>query len=276
VDQAAVARTQAGSGVDSMDSDVTARITRLVRACQACIERAACGPRAGRVEIARELADRIEVPAGDAEVILLQALLGAVAAVLESLEAGAARDAPDGLPDDVQTRPSIVEVRRAFLDRVRAAVEGGSGSNGPTAARSIAAAAPDAPPRHSDGDTRAAASSSRDDRRDDLADRAARLIQRDFACCGTVADLARALHCHPRRLQECFRLRHHTSVHRYLDRVRADEATRLIGEAGLKVEAAALMVGLRSRKNLYALVRRTTGLTVGEVRRAGRGAVQPP
>jgi AraC-like DNA-binding protein len=107
---------------------------------------------------------------------------------------------------------------------------------------------------------------------DDLADRAARLIERDFPQGQTVGELARRLDCHPKRLQQQFRSRHHTTIHRYLDRVRSAEALRLITREGIKVEAAALMVGLKSRKNLYQLVKRTTGLPLRDVRKSGAGA----
>jgi AraC-like DNA-binding protein len=247
-----------------MNLDAAARIARLVRECQTCIDRAATLSRAERAGIARDLAARLEVPGSDVEAVLLRALLDTVAAAFESFDAGAACDAGNGPPADVRADRQLAELRRTFLARVSRAASGGRGAEASPLGDPPAEGAPPAP----GGEAHAAPVPARDDGAD-LADRAARLIERDFARRRTVADLARALHCHPRRLQECFRLRHHTSVHRYLDRVRAVEAARLIGQAGLKVEAAALMVGLRSRKNLYALVRRTTGLTVGDLRRAG-------
>jgi methylphosphotriester-DNA--protein-cysteine methyltransferase len=51
---------------------------------------------------------------------------------------------------------------------------------------------------------------------------------------------------------------------------RSEEAVRLIIGEGVKVDAAALMVGLRSRKNLYALVKRTTGLQLSDIRKTAR------
>lgn len=269
---ASSAGPRAGPAFDSMDPDVAARITRLVRACQACIEGAALVSRADRVEIAHELADRLEAPASGAETRLLRAMLGAVATAFEAIDAAAAPPVRDGSTQSAPEGACLAELRRAFLARVQSDARGGAGLHRPAIDDRTAAVPPEAlASGHRDGDLGSAASSPRNGG-DDLADRAACLMERDFAGRQTVADLARALHCHPRRLQQCFRLRHHTSVHRYLDRVRAAEAARLIGEVGLKVEAAALMIGLRSRKNLYALVRRTTGLTVSEVRRAGRGA----
>jgi AraC-like DNA-binding protein len=259
---------RAGSAIDCMGLDVAARITRLVQECQACVDRAAVAPRAERARIARELADRLEVPGSEVEAVLLQALLEAVAAAFESFDAGAAREAGGRPPADVRADMRVAELRRTFLARVGGVEPGGAGAAGRPSEDPAAEGAPQAWRPPSNGEARVAPAPVRDQGAE-LADRAARLIERDFARRRTVADLARALHCHPRRLQECFRLRYHMSVHRYLDRVRAAEAARLIGQVGLKVEAAALMIGLQSRKNLYALIRRTTGLTVGEVRRAG-------
>jgi AraC-like DNA-binding protein len=102
----------------------------------------------------------------------------------------------------------------------------------------------------------------------DLADRAERLVTGDVASCRTVGDLASRLNCHPRRLQQVFRGKYRMSVHRYLDTVRSAEAVRLIRQEGLKVEAAALAVGLRSRTTLYRLIRRTTGQDLPRIRRA--------
>lgn len=252
----------------TMDPDLAARIVRLVRQCQACIDRAAVSPRAQRAAIACELADQLEVPGSGVEVVLLRALLDAVAAAFESFDA-AAGHAAGAPPPAVCLDARLAELRHTFLARVGSTTSAAVPPDGRALGPARAEDAPQAgPPRPPDGEARLAPASARDDGAE-LADRAARLIERDFARRRTVADLAQALHCHPRRLQQCFRLRYHTSVHRYLDRVRAAEATRLIGQVGLKVEAAALMIGLRSRKNLYALVRRTTGLTVGDLRRAG-------
>lgn len=264
----AAAACVAGTGdracpaVRPMDHDAAARLARIVRECQTCLDRAAVSSRAQRAGIARHLADRLEEPGSDVEAMLLQALLDSVAAAFESFDAGRCP------PGEGRAEMRLAQLRRIFLARVGHAESGGNGTERPSLGNPPARGAPQVPLLPSNGEGRSAPVPARDDGAV-LADRAARLIERDFACRRTVADLARALHCHPRRLQECFRLRHHTSVHRYLDRVRAAEAARLIGQAGLKVEAVALMIGLRSRKNLYALVRRTTGLTVGELRRAG-------
>jgi AraC-like DNA-binding protein len=110
-------------------------------------------------------------------------------------------------------------------------------------------------------------SARRAGREPDLADRAVRLLTYDVASCRTVGDLASRLNCHPRRLQQVFRGRHRMTVHRYLDTIRSAEAVRLIRQEGLKVEAAALAVGLRSRTTLYRLIRRTTGQDLQRIRR---------
>jgi transcriptional regulator GlxA family with amidase domain len=112
-----------------------------------------------------------------------------------------------------------------------------------------------------------ALAASRAGREPDLADRATRLLTHDVASCRTVADLASRLNCHPRRLQAVFRGKHRMTVHRYLDTVRSAEAVRLIRQEGLKVEAAALAVGLKSRTTLYRLIRRTTGQNLQRIRR---------
>jgi AraC-like DNA-binding protein len=105
---------------------------------------------------------------------------------------------------------------------------------------------------------------------DDVASRAACLIECEFNRNLTVGELARRLDCDSKRLQKYFRARYHISIHRYVDRIRSEEAVRLIIGEGVKVDAAALMVGLRSRKNLYALVRRTTGLQLSDIRKTAR------
>jgi AraC-like DNA-binding protein len=105
---------------------------------------------------------------------------------------------------------------------------------------------------------------------DDVASRAARLIDREFTGRLTVRELARKLECDSKRLQKYFRARYNVTIHRYVDRVRSEEAVRLIIGEGIKVDAVALMVGLRSRKNLYALVKRTTGRQLSDIRKTAR------
>lgn len=215
-----------------MEHEFGSWATRLVTACQSLVTNAGVLPASEFADAARTFACDLAPPGNRAQETLLRLVL--MSAVLEIEARSLLRDA-DG--DTVRTvtcfaRSRWQELPALFADRVRNALAVRNQPRGES----------------------------------DLAERAARVLEREYARCHSVRDLAGQLGCHPKRLQQQFRSKHHTTVHRYLDRVRAAEAIRLIGDEGLKVEAAALMVGLRSRKNLYHLVKRTTGRTVREVR----------
>ena len=220
-----------------MENRLESWAARLAAACERFAGDATSGLRCDWLDAARELAGNVDRPTNHVEETILRF---ALIDILLRLEPGACT--PIG---DLTSPTWIVQIARtppshlfdAFVDRVRA----------------LSTASTSASIHSGNGD--------------DLAARAARVIEEEFADRLTVRHLARKLDCDPKRLQKCFRAEYQTTIHRYVDRVRAAEAVRLIIGEGVKVEAAALMIGLKSRKNLYVLVKRTTGLQLSDMRR---------
>lgn len=101
--------------------------------------------------------------------------------------------------------------------------------------------------------------------RQTIADRARRTIDTRFAERLTVRSLAERLNTPAAPLSIAFRQRFGLTIHGYLTRVRVAHGIAMI-RAGVKVEAAALSVGYRSRKDLYAAVSKSTGLTLSQLR----------
>jgi methylphosphotriester-DNA--protein-cysteine methyltransferase len=71
------------------------------------------------------------------------------------------------------------------------------------------------------------------------------------------------------QLDRLFRERFGVGFHRYLTSMRVKRGLDLV-MSGMKVEAAAVCVGYRSKKDFYRAVREETGSTPGKLRRSGR------
>jgi AraC-like DNA-binding protein len=99
--------------------------------------------------------------------------------------------------------------------------------------------------------------------------RLAALIAEQYRAVGTVAALVEQLSADPRRLAKAFRDEFGCTPHAYLTRVRVAQALDLLGR-GVKVEAVALDVGYRSKKDLFQSLRKLTGLLPSDVRRLTR------
>jgi AraC-like DNA-binding protein len=82
----------------------------------------------------------------------------------------------------------------------------------------------------------------------------------------TLAALSRALGYSREQLTREFRSVLGTSVHRYLTELRTRRAVQTLRDSSLKVESVALMVGYKSKKDLYRSVRAMTGATPKQVR----------
>ena len=88
----------------------------------------------------------------------------------------------------------------------------------------------------------------------------------------TLKTVAAALRAHPARLGRRFHDKVGVSVHSYLTRVRLEHAAQLIA-SNIKVEAVALSVGYRSKKDFYRQFARRFGVTP-EAFRERKGAIR--
>jgi AraC-like DNA-binding protein len=77
-----------------------------------------------------------------------------------------------------------------------------------------------------------------------------------------IADVARI---RPSKVNRCFRLTYGSTVHQYLLLVRVRRGLDLVKQ-GTKIEAAALTVGFRSKKDFYRAVQRFVGCTPAQFR----------
>jgi two-component system response regulator YesN len=92
------------------------------------------------------------------------------------------------------------------------------------------------------------------------------LIQQCYAGRVTVMSLAKALDNEPAHLSRLFRDATGVSIHAYVTRARLQEGEAQI-RAGVKIEAVALGVGYRSKKDFYRQFKRRFGFTPVEYRR---------
>jgi transcriptional regulator GlxA family with amidase domain len=86
------------------------------------------------------------------------------------------------------------------------------------------------------------------------------VIEQSYADRITLDTLGATLNRQSAYLGQLFRKELGITVHQALTRVRLDHAARLIGE-GVKIEAVALIVGYRSKKNFYRQFRRRFNTT---------------
>ena len=101
--------------------------------------------------------------------------------------------------------------------------------------------------------------------------RATRLIEQRYAECLTYGSIGRELGCDAEHLERCFRRMTGATLHQRLRRVRLERAANAIAR-GTKVEAAALMVGYRTKAGFLRAFRQEYGITPtqlrgGEIRR---------
>ena len=99
--------------------------------------------------------------------------------------------------------------------------------------------------------------------------RIAELIEEHYRDPLTLKSLAAAVGRHDHALAAMFRRERGMTVREYLTRVRIRRATDLI-DAGEKIEAVTLLVGYRSKKNLYRHFKAQMGMTPGTYK-TGRG-----
>jgi transcriptional regulator GlxA family with amidase domain len=95
------------------------------------------------------------------------------------------------------------------------------------------------------------------------------LIEKSYAQRITLASLSKDLRRKPEPLGRLFRQVAGVTVHEYMTGVRLEHAARYLRD-GLKIEAVALSVGYKSKKNLYRQFIRRFGVTP-EVYRRRRG-----
>jgi PAS domain S-box-containing protein len=86
------------------------------------------------------------------------------------------------------------------------------------------------------------------------------IIQNDYAGVVTLQRLSATIGRQPAYLGRLFRQEVGSSMREYLTRVRLERAADLI-RAGVKIEAVALIVGYRSKKNFYEQFKRRYGAT---------------
>jgi AraC-like DNA-binding protein len=93
-------------------------------------------------------------------------------------------------------------------------------------------------------------------------------IERSFADRLTLQTVSVAIRGEPAQLGRVFQSEVGVSVHEYVTRVRLDHAAHLISSR-MKIEAVALSVGYRSKKNFYRQFARHFGVTPEAFRRRG-------
>lgn len=100
---------------------------------------------------------------------------------------------------------------------------------------------------------------------DKLVVQALALIRAEYADRVTLDVLARKLGSSPAHLSRLFRQRLGTTVREYLTEIRMEHAMEQIRQ-GVKIEAVALSVGYRSKKNFYRQFKQRFGVTPDECR----------
>jgi AraC-like DNA-binding protein len=91
--------------------------------------------------------------------------------------------------------------------------------------------------------------------------RARQYLETHYAEHVTIAAVSRSLGCSRAQLTRAFRSALGRSIHDYLTEIRVRRAVRALRDSSEKVESIALMVGYKSKKDLYRAVRAITGLT---------------
>ena len=95
---------------------------------------------------------------------------------------------------------------------------------------------------------------------------ARRYLETHYAEHVTITGMSRSLGCSRAQLTRAFRSSLGVSVREYLTQIRVRHAIHALRSSTEKVEAVALMVGYRSKKDLYRTIRAMTGLTPKRLR----------
>ena len=112
---------------------------------------------------------------------------------------------------------------------------------------------------------------ARDAARLALADQIRRLIDNHFMEHFTIGRLAQRLHRSRSQIASIFRERYGMSIHDYLTQRRVRAAVQALETSDAKVESVALDSGYRSKKDLYRVIKATTGLTPAKLRTGRQG-----
>lgn len=91
----------------------------------------------------------------------------------------------------------------------------------------------------------------------------------------TIGALSHVVGCSRTQLTRAFRTEIGRSLHDYLTEVRAQRGLDALRHSDDKIEVIAKMVGYRSKKDFYRVIRMTTGATPNQVRRSRRKPQQP-
>jgi transcriptional regulator GlxA family with amidase domain len=95
---------------------------------------------------------------------------------------------------------------------------------------------------------------------------AQRYLETHYAEHVTITGICRSLGCSRAQLTRAFRSTLAVSVREYLTEIRTRHAVHALRTSTEKVEAVALMVGYKSKKDLYRTIRAVTGLTPKRLR----------
>lgn len=104
-----------------------------------------------------------------------------------------------------------------------------------------------------------------------VAEKAKTVIDSTYSQKHTLREISKTIGTSRAVLDKIFRQRHGTRVHGYLTSVRVTNGLNLI-EAGSKIEAAALAVGYRSRKDFYSAVFQITRRTPAQFAKERRSS----
>ena len=98
-----------------------------------------------------------------------------------------------------------------------------------------------------------------------LAEGIRELLERRYSERLRLRDIAATVGATESMMNRCFRLAYRSSIHQHLLNVRVRHGLEIITD-GVKVEAAALAVGFRSKKDFYRAVRHFVGCTPAQFR----------
>lgn len=107
-----------------------------------------------------------------------------------------------------------------------------------------------------------------------LAGRVRELLERRYAERLLLRDIATELRVAVPRVNRCFRLACGSTVHQHLLTIRVRHGLALVRE-GAKIEAAALAIGFKSKKDFYRAVQRLVGCTPAQFRARARAPRTP-
>jgi transcriptional regulator GlxA family with amidase domain len=104
--------------------------------------------------------------------------------------------------------------------------------------------------------------------------RAERMIEESGGKPLAIRDVAAAVHASPSALRDYFRALRGCSPREHLQQVRVANAVRFLRTSTLKLEAVAELCGYDSASHLTRSVKKSTGLTPGQIRRPAKRTSQ--